>query len=257
MSTPSSDPAATALAPLASRPDNLTSLVFTAIRDKIVDASLPPGSPVSEAMLAAQLQVSKTPVREALLRLRHIGLVEPTTRGLRVAQPSVNAIRDAFEFRAGIEAIAARYAANRATPKQNEHILARADDSLSAAQEGRSADFRTSDREFHLAVAEAARNEVLLQAIENAFVLTQALRQRDVHVERDFVPDAHEHVGIAKLIRAGDAEQAGEQLAGHIHRIMSQLLEVFPRDAPEKTAGGRRRPRRASATTLPAGEGVG
>lgn len=61
------------LAPLAVRPDNLTTLVFAAIRDKIVDATLAPGSSVSEASLAKQLEVSKTPVREALLRLRHVG----------------------------------------------------------------------------------------------------------------------------------------------------------------------------------------
>ena len=96
-----------ALPPLAGRPSSLTTRVFAEIRDKIVDATLPPGSRVSESVLADQLRVSKTPVREALLRLRHIGLVEPSSTGLRVIQPSAKAIRDAYEFRAGVEAIAA------------------------------------------------------------------------------------------------------------------------------------------------------
>lgn len=223
-----SEPATAPLAPVIARPDNLTSLVFAAIRDKIVDASLPPGSSLSEAMLAARLNVSKTPVREALLRLRHLGLVEPTTRGLRVTQPSAIAIRNAFEFRAGIEEMAARYAAVRATGRESDQIAELAGESLEAAREGRPAEFSVSDRDFHLAVAGAAHNEILAQAIEDAFILTLALRQRDVHVERDFVPDACEHVQIAELIRAGAGAQAGECLAGHVRRIMAQLLEAFP-----------------------------
>ncbi|WP_236794746.1 GntR family transcriptional regulator [Amycolatopsis sp. GM8] len=230
----SSDPAAP-LSP-AARPDNLTSVVFAAIRDKIVDASLPPGSSVSEAGLAAQLQVSKTPVREALLQLRYIGLVEPTTRGLRVAQPSAVAIRDAFEYRAGIEAIAGSYAAMRSKAAQHERILEFANASLRSAKDGRSAEFLASDRKFHLAVASATGNQVLSQAVENACVLTQALRQRDIHVDRDFVPDAREHVGIAKAIKAGDADLASERSAGHIQRIMVQLLDAFP-DAAGATSG--------------------
>lgn len=81
------------LQPLASRPANLTDLVLDALRQSIVDQTLAPGQQVSEASLAKSLQVSKTPVREALLRLRHIGLVEPASRGLRVVRPSAGTIR--------------------------------------------------------------------------------------------------------------------------------------------------------------------
>lgn len=226
--TSSESQAVGGLAPLSVRPDNLTSLVFAAIRDKIVDATLPPGSSVSEASLAKQLQVSKTPVREALLRLRHAGLVEPTGRGLRVIQPSVKGIRDAFELRAGLEAMAGRYAANRSTEQEYERIYELAEESLLAANEGRHDDFHQSDREFHAAIAAAARNDRLIEAVGDSFILTLALRQRDVKVERDFVPDAHEHVKIAEGIRAGDAELASSRLAGHNQRIMVQLLEAHP-----------------------------
>ncbi|WP_432825543.1 GntR family transcriptional regulator [Dactylosporangium sp. CA-092794] len=229
-----------AFAPLVARPDNLTSLVFAAIRDKIVDASLPPGSSVSEATLAAQLNVSKTPVREALLRLRHIGLVEPTSRGLRVIEPSVKLIRDAFEFRADVEAIAGRYAAARSGVDAREEIERAAQASLDAAHEGRTDGFLASDRHFHMAVAGAAGNDVLAQTAENSFVLTQALRQRDVALERDFVPDAEEHVGIADAIRGGDQQLASARLAEHILRIMAQLLDAFPGTTPAGATPRRR-----------------
>lgn len=227
--------------PLMARPDNLTSMVFTAIRDKIVDSSLPPGSRVSEAMLSAQLQVSKTPVREALLRLRHIGLVEPTSRGLRVVEPSISGIRDAFEFRAGIEALAGTYAASRATPEQYDRILELANVTLEAAMSGRTDDFLAADLEFHLEVAGAARNGVLRQAIEDSISLTRALRRRDARMDRELVPDAHEHIGIAEAIQAGSSELARSRLSEHINRIMLLILNVYSVAEPAEQASSVRR----------------
>ncbi|MFC4946723.1 GntR family transcriptional regulator [Pseudonocardia sp. GCM10023141] len=226
MSYAEANPEAPRFAPPVTRPDNLTALVFAAIRDKIVDSSLPPGSSVSEASLAAQLQVSKTPVREALLRLRHIGLVEPGGRGLQVIQPSIAGIRDAFEFRAGIEAMAGRHAANRSTPEQQERILELASRSQEAAEGHDDANFLRCDQEFHLAIADAARNGVLREAVENSIILTRALRRRDVTARRDFVPDAREHIGIAEVIRAGSPELAATRIADHIHRIMLEMLDI-------------------------------
>lgn len=213
------------------RPENLTDLVFAAIRRRLVEASLPPGSSVSEAMLSKDLQVSKTPVREALLQLRHIGLVETTGRGLRVVVPTARIIRDAFEMRAGLEATAARHAAERATREQKAELveLARASAEVADAEA-----FREADTAFHLAIATAADNAMLHRAVEDAIVLTQVLRQRDVHLERDFGPDAKEHVSIARALKSGDGATAADRLSGHILRIMEQLLLAF---AEESEAG--------------------
>ncbi|MFI5953928.1 GntR family transcriptional regulator [Cryptosporangium sp. NPDC051539] len=210
------------------RPDNLTELVFAAIRRRLVEASLPPGSSVSEAMLSKDLQVSKTPVREALLQLRQIGLVESTGRGLRVVVPTARIIRDAFEMRAGLEAAAARYAAERATREQTAELLELAQASVTAAGDFEA--FREADTAFHLAIAAAADNVMLHRAVEDAVVLTQVLRQRDIHVERDFGPDGKEHVSVARALKSGDGAAAADRLSGHILRIMEQLLQAFAQD---------------------------
>jgi DNA-binding GntR family transcriptional regulator len=209
------------------RPDNLTNLVFAAIRDRIVDASLPPGSSVSEATLAKELSVSKTPVREALLRMRRIGLVEPTSRGLRVTLPSVRSVRHAFEYRAVLESGAATYAARHATGEQFDAVARWASESLGCAQDGDPADFRQTDHQFHVAVADASGNEFMRSAIEDAFVLTVALRQRDVSLVRDFTPDALEHLEIAEALRSRNSAAAGALLANHALRIMDQLLAAM------------------------------
>ncbi|MDH6522845.1 DNA-binding GntR family transcriptional regulator [Streptomyces sp. SAI-135] len=207
------------------RPENLTDLVFAAIRKRMIDASLPPGSSVSEAMLSKDLKVSKTPVREALLQMRQIGLVAPSGRGLRVVVPTARIIRDAFEMRAGLEAAAARYAADRATREQKNELVELAQASAGVADDFEA--FRDADTAFHQAVAAAADNAMLHKAVEDAVVLTQVLRQRDVHVERDFAPDSREHIRIAQAIKSGDSAAAADRLSEHILRIMEQLLEAF------------------------------
>jgi len=209
------------------RPDNLTDLVFAAIRDWIVNASLPPGSSVSEATLARELNVSKTPVREALLKLRRIGLVEPTSRGLRVTLSSAQSVRDAFEYRAVLESGAATYAAEHATGDQLDSIQYWAVESLASARDGDQDGFRRADHQFHMAVADASGNEFMRSAIEDAFILTVALRQRDVSLVRDFIPDALEHIEIADALRARNATASSLLLSSHAIRIMDQLLSAM------------------------------
>lgn len=219
------------------RPDNLTDLVFAEIRDRIVTASLPPGSPVSEATLAKELTVSKTPVREALLRMRRIGLVEPTSRGLRVTLASARSVRQAFEYRAALESQAATYATRHATAEQLDTVAYWASQSLRCAQGSDPAGFRQADQQFHEAAAKASGNEYMLLAIEDAFVLTVALRQRDVSLVRDFIPDALEHLEIAEALRARDSAGASESLARHALRIMDQLLDAMQRPDAAVSAG--------------------
>jgi DNA-binding GntR family transcriptional regulator len=218
----------TGLSPLPPRAGSLTEVVFEAIRDGIVDKVLTPGARISEAKVASQLDVSKTPVREALLRLRHIGLVEPSERGLRVVRPSVKAIRDAYESRAGIERTAAQYAANRATTEEHERILLLARTSLEYAQAQDGERFRQYDHEFHEAIACSARNAVLERAVKDSLVLTSALRARDVPASGDSVTCAQEHIRIAQAIRVGDAETAAREVAAHIHHVMAIVLAAHP-----------------------------
>lgn len=217
------------------RPDNLTELVLSAIRQRLIDSSLPPGSGVSEAMLSKDLNVSKTPVREALVRLRQIGLVEPTSRGLRVVVPTPRSIRDAFEMRAGLESTAARYAATRGTKEQKAQIVELARQSAEVANVFD--DFRKVDQEFHMAIAAAAGNKLLHNTIEDSLVLTQVLRQRDIHVDRDFAPDGKEHIAVARSIKSGNADTAAERLSGHTLRIMEQLLDAFARENEDVQSG--------------------
>src|ERR1700761_2117542 len=165
-----------ALEPLGARPGSLTEIVFGRTRDAITSKALAPGSRVSESSLAGMLHVSKTPVREALLRLCYVGLVEPTTRGLRVVLPNSTIIRNAYEVRIGLETVAAQLAATRATDEQRAAIIAAASSSLQFARAEDSEGFAHWDREFHLSVAAASGNDLLAKAVEDSVTLAFTLR---------------------------------------------------------------------------------
>jgi GntR family transcriptional regulator, rspAB operon transcriptional repressor len=216
------------LAPLTDKPESLTQIVYQTLRDAIISKRLPPGERVSEASLARQLRVSKTPVREALLRLQAIGLVEADGgRGGRIVRPSAALIRNTYEVRGGLETLAARLAAQRATPAQRGQLLELAAASLAAAQDQDTGGFREHDEAFHDVLADASANPYLTRLIDNAYTLTGAARQRDVPSTGDCLDCATGHVRIAEAVARGDDDAAAAAAAGHVEMVGRLVLQAF------------------------------
>jgi len=105
------------------------------IRRWIVEGRLRPGERLVEQRLAEELELSRTPIREALRMLQSEGLVrfEPN-RGARVRSLTVADIDDLYELRGRLEAMAAELAAVRATPDQLDRLMAAEADFAAAAQ---------------------------------------------------------------------------------------------------------------------------
>jgi GntR family transcriptional regulator, rspAB operon transcriptional repressor len=213
------------LEPVHARPTSLTEIAFDRIRDAIVSRSLAPGTRVSESMLSELLKVSKTPVREALLRLCHIGLVEPTTKGLRVVMPNEQLIRDAYELRSGLELTAATTAARRGDTAAKKAISEAGQKSWQCAKDNDPVGFSEWDVAFHRAVADATGNRLLAKAIEDSVSLAFTLRSRDVPDMHDSVECGAQHVDIAEKIAAGQADKAGRAMLTHINGVMQMILK--------------------------------
>jgi len=158
--------------------------VFHSLRRDILSCRLAPGAELREAELAERFEVSKSPVRDALSRLVHEGLVVVMPRqGYRVAAISVKDVRDMFEYRAVLEGACARIAAENAT-----------DDDLRALDRFRAfeakkyeAGFIGYNRDFHHAVIRLCGNARLARAAESQIdqmdrvitVSVGAMRSRD------------------------------------------------------------------------------
>lgn len=218
------------LSPLNSKPESLTEMVYDAIRQAIIDCELEPGQSISEASLAKELGVSKTPVREALLELEYIGLIEPDgRRGGRIAAPSEESLRNAYEVREGLERQAAQLAARRASEDNLERMSALADTSVERAEDLDVEGFRTLDRQFHFAVASATDNAALSRLVRDAYDLTWTLRRRDTPITDDSIACAHQHRAIANAMTARDEDGAGEAMYAHISKVAQMVMDAFRR----------------------------
>ncbi|BBB00862.1 putative GntR family transcriptional regulator [Actinacidiphila reveromycinica] len=211
--------------PVIDRPESLTSVVYDAIRRLIITQSLAPGSRVSENMLAQRLQVSKTPVREAVLRLVHAGLViADGKRGARVPELSAERLVAAYEFREGVEAQTARLAAAKAGEQQRATMRGAAAACMTAARGGDMQGFQEHDRAFHLAVADAANNSYLRGCVEDAYDLVWTLRLRDSPASGDVVYTAGEHEMILGAIIDGREDAARGLMSTHIRNVQAFVL---------------------------------
>jgi DNA-binding GntR family transcriptional regulator len=210
---------------LETRPDSLTDAVYEAIRSGIVENRLPPGYPVTEAALAEQLGVSKTPVREALLRLKGAGVIEPNgRRGGRVVRRSEPAIRRAYEVREALEPYASGRAAERATDGELAELKSLAERSLSCAERGDMKGFSRHDVEFHIAVARASGNALLWRMIEDALTLALTLRRRDRPKATASTACGQAHVRIAQSIAGREASAAEREMRKHIGFVTALVL---------------------------------
>jgi len=208
--------------PIASVVDH----VYVAIRARIISGDLPRGSRLHQEDLAADLGVSRTPVREALRRLAAEGLVQMhTNRGARVADIQGADMRSPTEARMVIEPGAARIAAER------EASIERMRAAIAAHREliPDVAHSFAANREFHLALVEASGNPFLVQFAEILWVsrIGEPIYARQVATAEDMHLDADEHEAIMTAIGMGDARRAETLARRHLQHALKRLLAAL------------------------------
>ena len=209
------------------RPKSLTELAEDSIRQLIVSGAFALGEQLSEASLAAQLGISKTPVREALLRLRADGLIDiQPQRGTFVFSLTPEQVDDICRFRELIE-VAALGAGMQARRPQLVRELEANVQRMAEAQTA--ADWRAIpllDQAFHEVIVEQGGNAYLAQAYELVASKIRALRSR-LPEENDRVGHCQEnHAAIVRLIRKGDVARAQQALALHIRDTRDSYLQA-------------------------------
>lgn len=206
-------------------------VIHDAIAEAILSRVLPPGWRLGEERLAALFDVSRTPVREALMRLESERLAARHRRsGLVVASLDPGQILEIYVIREALDGIAARLAAQMRSPVDIA-ILERINDEIAAS--GRAEDYTrmaSLNVEFHTALAHASKNALLQRFIDQVH---QAVRRfnRTTFSEPGRADEAvQEHVAIIDAIRSGD-ESAAEAAA---RRHMEMALAVRMRMETER-----------------------
>ena len=209
------------------RPRSLTALVVDQIRELIVTGGLALGEQLSENALAERLGVSRTPVREAFLRLEAERLVEVRPlRGTFVFQCDAREVQEICELRGVLEAGALRLACERDRPgllRALERNVAAA----AAATLGSPADYQPFDTEFHEIVVRSAGNRQLIEAYGLISGRVQALRWRLMRRLEQVEGSQAAHRAVAERVRALDDGGAEAALRHHVHDSWRALLELF------------------------------
>ncbi len=202
----------------------LSDSVSAALRARIVDGSYGPGEPVRIDVVARELEVSQTPVREALARLEATGLVvREALRGYRVAPlQSDEQIDDLIQIRLAIEPLAAARTAAVADPAVlealAETIRQLGEVPTDLGREATAAYWQWDER-FHELLAEGSGNDYLLSAYRALGGHVQRFRLMGDSGVTDAVDAAREHAAILEAVVSGDADRAGAAMRAHIEAV--------------------------------------
>ncbi|WP_197091070.1 GntR family transcriptional regulator [Herbaspirillum chlorophenolicum] len=195
------------------------------LRNLIVTDELRPGTPLRERTLAEQLQVSRTPLRDALKILAGDGLVQLLpNRGAVVAELTPEQIEEKLDVLGVIEEFAAIRACKLATDAEIGELRALHHEMLAAYERHDRVGYFHLNQRIHRGIVGAARNQTLSDV--HSLLNRQLYRYRyQGSVSSEIWHTAiDEHQVIIELLTARDANKLGEYLRRHVHRTWEQLL---------------------------------
>jgi len=208
----------------------LADSVFTTLLNRIHQGELPPGAIVNEAALAAQLKVSRGPVREAVRRLQGIQLVtrEPYSRA-RVVSLTAQGVRELFEMRVALEGMACRLAAERMTDAEIQALAADLERERHQTLDRPTGAQAPNVFDFHERIVRGCRNpRIAAPLLGDVYHLLRMYRRRSGAVpERKELAYA-EHWQIMRAVRARDGELAESLMRAHVGRAAEHLLGQLP-----------------------------
>ncbi|TQP67415.1 GntR family transcriptional regulator [Vibrio cholerae] len=218
----------------STKSENLTEYLIEAI----VEGQLAPGSKISEPELAKQFQVSRGPLREALMRVEGLGLIERIPHiGARVIQLSPTKLVELYAVREALEGMAARLAARNIT----EIELAGLESLLSTHSthidqvEGASYFHQQGDFDFHYRIIQASRNRQLIGLLcDELYHLLRMYRYQSPRSHSRPVEALEEHKFILRAIRQRDEELAEILMRRHISRSRQLIEQQIMLDAQQQ-----------------------
>jgi DNA-binding GntR family transcriptional regulator len=201
-------------------PAQLERRVYEQLRDEILSGTLTTGAQLVEARIATDLGVSKTPVREALIRLQRDGLVEiEPYRGARVIEPAEVDVREILELRILLECHIARDLANRRPPDVLDSLERTIEECRRALQARDDARAHSALTEFSDVMAEACGNKRLGKALDELRSVLLLIANTSLRRPGREAQSLAEHEQLLAAIRAGDAEAAAAATEAHIRSI--------------------------------------
>lgn len=207
------------------RPALVRDGVYEHLRGAILEGEYLPTERLAEVDLAHKLGVSRTPIREALMRLTQDGLViSEANKGMRVRVLDMAEAQETYRVREEIDGLAAQLAAQCHTPQQGEGLRAALGQLEAAAG---SSDYREQTRldlAFHRAIVAASQNSVLQLLSRDLESRVALIKHQTRTYNAHPVTDA-QHARILSAILGGDAQAAGEAARLHVRTFADLMLK--------------------------------
>lgn len=208
-------------------PISLEKFAYETIKKAILEFRLKPGDSLVEADLSRQLNISKTPVRDALTRLEREGLVTKVAyTGTYVTEITIQSVLEIFEIRAVLEGLAARQsAANFTEDDLNlcEQILKKHEKALSS---GNLAEAASLNRQFHSLILERARNQRLTSILANLDDHLQRFRVLSNYQRGAQTKSVSEHRRVLDALRERNGNSAESAMKQHLQSVLDDLENV-------------------------------
>ena len=206
----------------------LSEKVYRALKRDIIHGVYLPGEALSEKDLTDRYKGSRTPVREAAVRLQNERLLRIVpNRGYFVSPITLQALNDIYEFRTAVECAAAELAAAKGAPPELFKKLAQLAEASCTPEDRKSCmSFIEADTAFHVGIARLARNQMLVQAVSEARDQMERIMYAalDIHYYGE-VP-GREHRDILQAIQDRDPERARQRMHAHIVQSKDKVLGV-------------------------------
>jgi DNA-binding GntR family transcriptional regulator len=214
---------------------NAAETAYAVLREAIVTNTLKPGTRLRADDLAGQLGVSKTPVREALRKLQAESLVTVQPGNvLTVKSIGEQELLEIYYTREALEGMAARLAAENATPSEIEELRDLVDDMEAVRARGELDRLRQLTGEFHRLVCRASHNNRLFRSLAALLDSVRRMQTSTLFEEGRAAQALHEHRALLAAIAARDGDRAEALARAHRRRTL-ELRKAMLREQVRKS----------------------
>jgi len=208
--------------------DSLSERVYQSLKRDIVTGIHPPGEALSEKDLAARYNSSRTPVREAAVRLQQDNLLRVVpNRGYFVTKLSVQDLSQLYEYRTAVECACAELAAaKRMDPELIDNLEKLAHAEYKIDDRKSYMHFIAVDTAFHIGIAKLARNQLLLRAVEAVRCQMERIMYAAIGIGYYGELPVREHCEILDAIKKRDPQRARQLMYSHIFGSRDKVLRI-------------------------------
>jgi DNA-binding GntR family transcriptional regulator len=209
-----------------------SSRIYRDLKQDIVTCALEPGLSISEQEMCERYEASRTPVREACRKLCNESLMQMIPfRGYNIPPLTIEEYRNLHELQSIVEPAVAALAAERATTAQIKEIESWASYVYNSGQKNSYYTFLEWNRNFHISIASASRNQAFLDVVRN--VQTRLMRYYYLVIVMDSYGTelVEEHHDLVRAIKAGNTEMARTRAAEHLANTIRRSMNVDLRSA--------------------------